>query len=206
MKKLRFRRPSPSMAVALMALLVSLGGTAAADPGGHISALLNGKRIKASTITTKQIKNRSLLNVDFKNGQLPRGAAGPAGSPGPGGAQGPAGPAGASATALWAVVRENGNLARGSGVTSANRVDNSGNNNQYQIVFNRDVRQCSYQATVASPDSINITTFIIPQMITAAGMSSNDNGVAVNVWDPDSQGVGGFNQYVADDFHLAVFC
>jgi hypothetical protein len=193
-------RLSPSMAVALLALMVALGGTAGADTVAKVSALITGKKIAKNAITTKHVKNRSLLAADFKPGQLPRGAQGPQGP------QGPAGANGANATALWAVVRENGSLARGSGVVSSNLVENGGTNAQYQVVFNRDVRNCNWQATVGSPDSINITTFIIPEMITTAGMSSNDNGIAVNVYDPDSQGQGGSNFFVKDDFHLAVFC
>jgi hypothetical protein len=41
--------------------------------------------LPANSVTTKQVKNHSLLKADFKPGQLPRGAqgpAGPAGSPG----------------------------------------------------------------------------------------------------------------------------
>src|SRR5215210_7055028 len=131
MRSLRIRRPSPAMVVAMLALLVAMSGTAGADPVGKVSALIRGNKIARNAITTKHVKNRSLLAADFKAGQLPRGPAGPQG---PAGGQGPPGPAGASATGLWAVVRENGNLARGSGVVSSNRVDNSGNNMQYQIV------------------------------------------------------------------------
>ena len=199
----RFGRPSPAMVVATLALLAALGGTAGADPIGKISALVTGKQIARNAVVSKHVKNGALLAADFKRGQLPRGATG---APGPQGPQGPAGAAGASATALWAVVRENGSLARGSGVSSVNLATNSGTTAQYQVVFNRDVRNCNYQATVASPASIGVTEFIVPQIITAAGMNSSDNGVAVHIFDPDSQGVGGTNQYVQDDFHLAVFC
>ena len=85
------------MLVALIALSVALGGTAGADPVGEISQLIRGKRIASNAITTKHVKNRSLLGADFKAGQLPRGArgaSGPQGPQGPQGAQGPGGPAG----------------------------------------------------------------------------------------------------------------
>lgn len=39
--------------------------------------------MKDGTLTTKDIKNRSLLARDFKRNQLPAGPAGPKGDPGP---------------------------------------------------------------------------------------------------------------------------
>ena len=53
-----------------------------------------------NSVTTREVKNRSLLAKDFKRGQLPRGATGPQGAQGPAGpkgdpgAAGPAGPTG----------------------------------------------------------------------------------------------------------------
>lgn len=63
--------------------------------------LIYGSQIKPSTITSKQVKDGSLLNKDFKAGELPAGAkgdtgpAGPAGTPGTQGAQGAQGTQGA---------------------------------------------------------------------------------------------------------------
>ena len=53
------RKPSPAMVVAVIALISSLAGTAVA----------------AKLITSKQVKNGSLLAKDFKKGQLPRPSA-----------------------------------------------------------------------------------------------------------------------------------
>jgi hypothetical protein len=74
-------RPSPAMVVACTALLISLGGV------GY-SAI----RLPANSVTTKQVKNYSLLNKDFRRGQLPRGARGLRGQQGLQGVQGPPGP------------------------------------------------------------------------------------------------------------------
>jgi hypothetical protein len=52
--------------------------------------------LPANSVGTKQVINHSLLNKDFKSGQLPRGARGPAGPRGFTGLQGPLGPAGAA--------------------------------------------------------------------------------------------------------------
>jgi hypothetical protein len=80
----------------LIALFVALSGTAYAAS------------LPRDSVTSKQVKNRSLLAQDFKRGQLPAGARGPAGAqgergapgatggPGPRGEAGAAGPAGAT--------------------------------------------------------------------------------------------------------------
>jgi hypothetical protein len=86
------RRPSPSMLVALLALFLAVGGAQAVASGAaHISKLINGSQIKPSTITSKQVKDGSLVKKDFKAGELPAGAKGdpgPQGSPGALGAKG----------------------------------------------------------------------------------------------------------------------
>jgi hypothetical protein len=86
MNVLKRFRPSPGLVIACLALLLALGGTSYAA----IQAL------PRNSVTSVQVKDRSLLARDFKAGQIPRGAAGPAG---PAGAAGPAGPAGPSGAA-----------------------------------------------------------------------------------------------------------
>ena len=74
-------RPSPAMVVACIALFISLGGV------GY-SAI----RLPANSVTTKHVRNYSLLKKDFKRGQLPRGPRGLQGIQGvPGPSTGPAG-------------------------------------------------------------------------------------------------------------------
>lgn len=53
-------------------------------------------QLKDNAVTSRKVKNRSLLAVDFKSGQLPSGAQGPAGPAGPPGPQGPQGAQGVS--------------------------------------------------------------------------------------------------------------
>ncbi|CAA9529182.1 MAG: hypothetical protein AVDCRST_MAG67-3973 [uncultured Solirubrobacteraceae bacterium] len=96
------------MIVALVALFVALGGS------GYAAVAINGKNIKNRSIaaiklkrevlTSREVKNGSLLAADLKAGQLrsgPPGPAGPQGVPGapgvpaPPGAPGAQGPAGA---------------------------------------------------------------------------------------------------------------
>src|SRR5262245_8049839 len=84
-------RPSPAMVVACIALFISLGGV------GY-SAI----RLPANSVTTKHVKNYSLLKKDFKRGQLLRGPRGPQGSQGQQGPPGPStGPAGGDLTGSY---------------------------------------------------------------------------------------------------------
>jgi len=84
---------------ALLLVLVSvvLGATVFREQVALGAATL----LRANSVGTKQVIDHSLLKVDFKAGQLPRGPRGPQGAqgvPGPAGAQGvsgPSGPAGA---------------------------------------------------------------------------------------------------------------
>jgi hypothetical protein len=74
------------MVVALLALFISLTGTALATT----SALITGRQVADSSLTGRDVKNKSLTPADF------RGAVrGPAGPPGAQGAQGPQGTQGA---------------------------------------------------------------------------------------------------------------
>lgn len=91
--------PSPATVIALIALIVALGGV-----GYAVVALpknsVGPAQIRASAVTSAKVRDNSLLARDFKKGQLPRGAqgdegpAGPVGATGPTGPQGPEGPAG----------------------------------------------------------------------------------------------------------------
>jgi hypothetical protein len=90
----RFRRikPSPSMVVAALALLVALGGTgvaavAVAVPRNSVGTL----QLKNNSVVSSKVRNGSLLRADFRAGQIPRARPGP---PGPRGGQGPAGATG----------------------------------------------------------------------------------------------------------------
>lgn len=82
LKRIRIRRPSPALVVAFIALFVAGAGTAGA------ARLITGKQIKNSSITSSDIKDRSLLKKDFKPGQLPAGPAGPQGLQGAAGRAG----------------------------------------------------------------------------------------------------------------------
>lgn len=82
LKRIRIRRPSPALVVAFVALFAAGAGTAGA------ARLITGKQIKNGSITSSDVKDRSLLRKDFKSGQLPAGPAGPQGLPGANGRAG----------------------------------------------------------------------------------------------------------------------
>jgi hypothetical protein len=65
-------------------------------------------QLKTGAVTSLKVRNYSLLAIDFKRGQLPRGAQGPAGPPGPQGAPGPQGPAGPAGVSGLQKVFETG--------------------------------------------------------------------------------------------------
>jgi hypothetical protein len=119
MRSFLSRRPSPAMAVAFIALLAALSGTAVALPGTNTvdSGDIKKGNVKRSdlgrnAVTSSKVKDGSLLANDFKAGELPAGPRGPQGATGPTGPQGatgPTGPAGADGTAqAFASVNNSG--------------------------------------------------------------------------------------------------
>jgi hypothetical protein len=158
--------------VGYAALAIALGGTSYAAvglPRNSVGPLqlrdgaVTPKKLAKNAVSSLKVQDHSLLAVDFKKGQLPRGAtgaAGPAGPAGPAGGAGATGPAGATGatgptgptgavTNLWAVLAADGSLARGSGVTSTAKVTTG----SYDVVFDRDVDKCVYEATRGQPGS-----------------------------------------------------
>ena len=92
------RRPSPSMAVSIMALVVASTGTSYAAgligsddvKNNSLTSMdvkdgsLKGRDLKDDVLGSNKIRNGSLTSKDFKAGQLPAGAVGPAGPAGVG--------------------------------------------------------------------------------------------------------------------------
>lgn len=81
-------RPSPALVVACLALALALSGTSYADVLNVPTNSVGTQQLKANAVVSSKVKNRSLLGVDFKLGQLPPGAPGPKGDAGAPGVSG----------------------------------------------------------------------------------------------------------------------
>ena len=178
------RTPSPAMVVACVALFVSLGGVSYA----------------VATIGSDDIINGSIRNRDFKDGTLRGNEAKPDGF-GPNSIkeqsldasklkQVPSA-AQAEGVVRQAVVSDVGALVRGRGVASSAQTGTG----QYQVVFDRDVRQCIYSATLGDESASGPGT----GQIAVTSEASNVNGVRVLT--RDSTGA-----QANRSFHLVVSC
>jgi hypothetical protein len=162
--KRRLRAPSPAMVVALIALFVSLGGSAYA----------------VATIGSDDIINGSIRNRDFKDGTL-RGQEAKREGFG-GGAikessldatkikQVPASVI-ADGVNRQAVISNVGGTVRGRGVASSGQTGTG----QYQVIFDRDVRNCVYAATLGDESAAGPGN----GQISVTSLASNVNGVRV---------------------------
>ena len=97
-----------------------------------------------------------------------------------------------STTLLWAVVDSDGHLARDEGARDAKRLEPG----RYEVLFNQNVRNCAYVASLGLSTSEGAAT---PGQISTAGRSGARNGVFVST--QDSSGA-----LASRSFHLAVFC
>jgi hypothetical protein len=189
-KRITRNRPSPSMVIAVIALIAGLSGSAIAKP---VANLIGGKQIKKNAVTSRHVKNGSLrmsdLNAGVRNtlrshsssdGQRgPQGPKGSKGDRGPRGLQGPPGPAGRdgkssdggsspSSDLLFAKVNQNGSLASRRGAIGASV---SANGTTKTVTFNRDVSRC-VPAVSAEPGAGGI--------LNGVNVSVNLNLVTVN--------------------------
>jgi hypothetical protein len=92
----RLRRPSPSLLIALAAVVLASAGSATA------ARLITGKQIKNGSIASADVRDGSLVRGDFKAGQVP---AGPRGAQGPQGPRGATGARGANGTNGFGLLR-----------------------------------------------------------------------------------------------------
>jgi hypothetical protein len=183
--KRRLRAPSPAMVVALIALFVSLGGSAYA----------------VATIGSDDIINGSIRNRDFKDGTLRGQEAKRDGFGGGAIKESTLGAVPSATSAVSAVVADGvtrhavisnvGGAVRHRGATSSARLETG----RYQVIFDRDVRNCVYAATLGDESAAGPGN----GQIAVTSEPSNVNGVRVVT--RDSAGA------VADrSFHLVVSC
>jgi|Tabmets5t2r1_1033131.scaffolds.fasta_scaffold14144_2 hypothetical protein len=182
--KRRLRAPSPAMVVALIALFVSLGGSAYA----------------VATIGSDDIINGSIRNRDFKDGTL-RGQEAKREGFG-GGAikessldstkikQVPSSVI-ADGVTRHAVISNVGATVRSRGTTSSSQTGTG----DYQVIFDRDVRGCVYSATLGDESAAGPGN----GQISVTSVANNVNGVRVRT--RDSAG-----ELANRSFHLIVSC
>jgi hypothetical protein len=177
----RFRRfmPSPAMAVALLALFMAMGGSAYA-------LVVTSGSIKNNTIKSVDVRNGGLLGKDFRHD----GVGGRAIKESSLGTVG--GALVAHGSSHYSVVNANGQQVRGRGTTSAARTAEG----RYQVIFDQDVRNCAYYATVGGP------TAAPPPAngeISVSALASNINGVDIRTGNQNGNDAN-------RAFHLLVLC
>jgi hypothetical protein len=172
------RRPSPSLVISVVALIVALGGT------GYAAVRVTGKQIKDSSITGRDVKNKSLTKKDFKGSVT--GARGATGALGPKGDKGDKGDMGNAP--LWAVIASDGSKANGRGVVSSERLGLG----QYDVIFSQDVSACALTATPGGPSTAFEQPFASPY-------NANANGVFVEIKN-------GAGDRTDRNFNLTVAC
>jgi hypothetical protein len=187
------RRPSPALAVALLALAVALGGTGYAAvvlPANSVGT----KQLQNGAVVAAKVKPHSLIAGNFKAGQLPLGPAGPKGADGLAGAAGPPGPKGDTATKLFATVKKqaggsNVELGPSSGVKTLTK--QGGDSGLYNLTFNQDVSNCAVLATVGGKN-----------LIQGQAAAKTTGGGDVKVQTFDSSG----NPVDLDSFTVTLLC
>lgn len=167
------------MLLAFVAVFM-LGITSMATAG----SLINGKKIKKGSIPYKA------LSKDAKKQLAKSSKAGP---------QGPAGPAGPAAPSYWALINQDGSVARGSaGVTSTHSLNST--YWQYRVSFPRDISGCAYAGSTADPGVIGANEYTIPTYVAVSRSNQGGNVAAVNVWSWDTA------TSIEDAFTIAVYC
>jgi len=178
------RTPSPALVVACVALFVSLGGVSYA----------------VATIDSADIVNGSIRNRDFKDGTL-RGQESKPDGFGPNAIkeqsldatklkQVPSAVV-ADGVVHHAVISDVGATVRGRGLVSSAQTGPG----QYQAIFDRDVRQCTYFATLGDESASGPGT----GQIAVTSAAANVNGVRVVTRDSDGT-------QSNRSFHLLVSC
>jgi hypothetical protein len=135
------RRPSPSLAISMLALAISLGGTGYAAivlPAGSVGTA----QLKNGAVVGTKVKAHSLVAANFRADALPKGEPGPVGLPGP------AGPKGEAAPKVWVTVDANGKILKQSGgIAPPTKPAGVG---RYVLEFPQSVVDCAPVVTVSS--------------------------------------------------------
>jgi hypothetical protein len=179
MRRLLTRRPSPAMVVAFIALMAALAPTAAALKGVNVVSsndIITGA-VKKSEAGRDSVSSNEVLEDTDPGGGLT-------------GAQITESKLGAVPTATGlakhAVINgSDGKASRGKGVSSSTRTAAG----RYDVVFDRDVRSCTYLATLAGDSAGTIAAQSSATSANAVRVSTFEGGLPTN-----------------RSFHLALAC
>jgi hypothetical protein len=209
-------RPSHAVVIAYLALFVAATGTATAATGG---SFILGKTNVASRATTLVNSGKGValrlkapahtaplsvsgnttkvpgLNADLLDGlssnRLQRKVSSNCGRGGTVATIHVSGYAICGPTVLWAVVKANGTLARGTKGTVAKPITTG----TYQVDFGVDIRNCSYVGSVGDPS----TAAAGLGFVTTATRLKNPQAVFVETWNTSFKAS-------SQPFHLVVAC
>jgi hypothetical protein len=179
-------RPSPALAVSMLALAVALAGTgyaATSLPAGSVGTA----QLRNGAVVATKVKAHSLVASNFAVGQLPKGPPGPVGLAGP---AGPAGAKGDPAQKAWALVGKDGSVIRSSGGVQGSKA--GGGDGRFDVSFQQDIGNCTPTVNVAG-------TGRRPDEGFASASITDSHTVRVQTFDTG----GGEND---ETFSVAVFC
>jgi hypothetical protein len=181
-----WKRLSYANVVASLALFLALGGVGYAAtqlPNNSVGT----PQLKANAVTTGKVKNGTLLEKDFKPGQIPAGAkgdAGATGAAGPAGAQGPMGDTGAKGatgpTQGVAVVELSGATPSNTPDLEHSSITLDAATAGKLFVFGRGV----FSTTCASASPLKYGLYVDGVAVTASGVpgTSGGPGVELSTW------------------------
>lgn len=184
MKRFRANLTYSNVVASLALFLALAGGTAIAATQVLPKNSVGSKQIKNEAITLAKISKSARTALKGATGATGatrlQGATGPAGSPGK---------AGESAPKLWAMVSATGELEEGSGAVSAREIFGG----RFEVIFNRNVSHCAYNATIGKPGVPPDGTVVV------APLESNEDGVFVATFSTSST-------EESKPFYLTVVC
>lgn len=168
-------------AIALLALAISLSGTAYAAATIGTAQLKNGAvttpKLADNAVTSPKIKNATVANSDMA----------------------------LNTRTYWALINASGSVEKSSGGVTVAYGDNGTGNPQYRVRFPEPVGNCGYSATASNPVAVSTAEWVLPRVMTATLSTSSNRTVAVqnNLQNVDVND----NWFLSQgDFMLVVVC
>lgn len=203
-RTLRARHPSPALVIAIIALIVALGGTSYAAfnlPKNSVGSrqlrkgAVTSAKIHNGAVSSSKIARNAITSKQLNLAQL--GTVPSASNASNSDALGNAPATSFQQKILWARVAPDGTLTAGSGTISSGILATG----LYEVIFNRSVTGCAYEATIGSSVvSNNLFNDQGEGDIYTEPRKDNPNGVFVAI----SNAAG--TKAMDNAFHLAVIC